>query len=330
MHWLPAPLGEHQRTGSPSRVCAASRISRVRPHSGTRCRRFIFACPAGTVHTLPSGRSPPTRPTAPHSTWLPSAPGTQGPTWRPAMPTMPAPSGSQQPPPDGDGLHVLSNILLVTKHRADPVAGVVDPVLHSYGPFQDCPQALAHPLGRGCLPVPDRREDLEQIGARDLRDRHLAAARDTDLGDPRVGISGGTAHQFPQTQARIQTLDPKQRGCPGLQASPLQKNPVPFVLFVVRQRFSPSGSPCRCGSAVTLGGPWWSFVCLRGSLFFRWFQDGVAYRTPTNCNVVITASRVKNVPAAASPMRMNQPGRRASGSKVRLTNRVWKQLKPRA
>ena len=76
----------------------------------------------------------------------------------------------------GQGPHVLGNVLLGTQDRADPVAGVVYPVLHGYGPFQDRPKALAHPPGAGGLPVPDRGEDLKQIGARDLGDRHLADA----------------------------------------------------------------------------------------------------------------------------------------------------------
>ena len=45
-------------------------------------------------------RSPPTRPPAPHPTWLPSAPGTRRPTWLSPMPSIPAPSGWPQPPPD--------------------------------------------------------------------------------------------------------------------------------------------------------------------------------------------------------------------------------------
>ncbi len=66
------------------------------------------------------------------------------------------------------GLHVLGHVLLWTQHGTDPVTGVVKAVLHGYGPFQDRPQALAHPLGCVYLPVPEGREDLKQIGARDL------------------------------------------------------------------------------------------------------------------------------------------------------------------
>ena len=75
------------------------------------------------------------------------------------------------------GLHVPGNVLLGAQHRADPVTGVVDPVLHGHGPFQDRTQAQAHPPGRLRLPVPDGREDLKHVGTANLRDRHLADAR---------------------------------------------------------------------------------------------------------------------------------------------------------
>ncbi len=78
----------------------------------------------------------------------------------------------------GQGLHVLGHVLLGTQHRADPVAGVVSAILHGYGPFQDRPQALAHPPGCGGLLVPEGREDIKHVGARNLRDRHLADARE--------------------------------------------------------------------------------------------------------------------------------------------------------
>ena len=77
----------------------------------------------------------------------------------------------------GQCLHVPDNVLLGAEDRADPVAGVVDPVLHGHGPFQDRTQAQAHPPGRLRLPVPDGREDLKHVGAGNLGDRHLADAR---------------------------------------------------------------------------------------------------------------------------------------------------------
>ena len=74
---------------------------------------------------------------------------------------------------------------------SDSVAGVVDPVLHGHGPFQDRTHAQAHPPGRVRLPVPDGREDLKHVGARDLGDRHLADAREGEppqAGQPLAGV----------------------------------------------------------------------------------------------------------------------------------------------
>ena len=79
-----------------------------------------------------------------------------------------------------------------TQHRTDPVAGVVNAELHGYGPFQDRLQALAHPPGRGRPLVPDGREDLQHVGTRNLRDRHLADAREGEppqARDPLAGVS---------------------------------------------------------------------------------------------------------------------------------------------
>ena len=92
--------------------------------------------------------------------------------------------------PMGQGLQVLDNVLLGAQHRADPVAGVVDPVLHGHGPFQDRTQAQAHPPGRLRLPVPDGREDLKQVGAGNLRDRHLADAREGQPPQARQPLAG--------------------------------------------------------------------------------------------------------------------------------------------
>ena len=68
----------------------------------------------------------------------------------------------------GQGLHVLGHVLLGTQDRSDPVAGVIAPELHGHGPFQDRPQALAHPPGGGRLPVSEGRQDLKHVSARDL------------------------------------------------------------------------------------------------------------------------------------------------------------------
>ena len=80
------------------------------------------------------------------------------------------------------------NVLLGAKDRADPVAGVVDPVLHGHGPFQDRTQA--HPPGRLRLPVPDGREDLKQVGAGDLGDRHPTDAREGQPPQARQPLPG--------------------------------------------------------------------------------------------------------------------------------------------
>ena len=82
------------------------------------------------------------------------------------------------------------SVLLGAKDRADPVAGVVDPELHRHGPFQDRAQTLAHPPGGLRLPVPDGREDLEHVGARDLRDGHLADAREGEPPQARHPLAG--------------------------------------------------------------------------------------------------------------------------------------------
>ena len=90
----------------------------------------------------------------------------------------------------GQGPHVLGNVLLSAKDRADPVAGVVDPVLHGHGPFQDRTQAQAHPPGRLRLPVPDGCEDLKHVGAGNLGDRHLADAREGQPPQARQPLAG--------------------------------------------------------------------------------------------------------------------------------------------
>ena len=80
----------------------------------------------------------------------------------------------------GQGPHVLHDVMLWTQDWANPVARVVDPKLHRYGPFQHRMEALAQLPGGGRLLVPDGSEDPQHVGARDLRHRHLP--------DPREGI----------------------------------------------------------------------------------------------------------------------------------------------
>ena len=92
--------------------------------------------------------------------------------------------------PMRQGPHVPDNVLLGAKDRADPVAGVVDPVLHGHGPFQDRTQAQADPPGRLRLPVPDGREDLKHVGTGNLRDRHLADAREGQPPQARQPLAG--------------------------------------------------------------------------------------------------------------------------------------------
>ena len=76
------------------------------------------------------------------------------------------------------GPHVLHGVMLGTQDRADPVARVVDPELHRHRPLQHRMDALPQPPGGVRLRVPDGSEDLQHVGARDLRDRHLPDARE--------------------------------------------------------------------------------------------------------------------------------------------------------
>ena len=74
--------------------------------------------------------------------------------------------------------HVLHDVTLGTQDRVDPVTGVVDPELHRHRPLQYRADALPQPPGGVRLRVPDGSEDLQHVGARDLRDRHLPNARE--------------------------------------------------------------------------------------------------------------------------------------------------------
>ena len=76
------------------------------------------------------------------------------------------------------GPHVLHDVMLWTQDRADPVARVVDPELHRHRPLQHRTEALAQPPGGLRLRVPDGGEDLQHVGARDLRHRHLPDTRE--------------------------------------------------------------------------------------------------------------------------------------------------------
>ena len=90
----------------------------------------------------------------------------------------------------GQGPHVLHDVMLGTQNRADPVARVVDAKFHRHGPFQHCAYLLAQLPGGIRLHVPDRRENLQQVSARYLRDRHLPDARESVLSQDRHPCGG--------------------------------------------------------------------------------------------------------------------------------------------
>ena len=74
--------------------------------------------------------------------------------------------------------HVPHDPVLRAEHRPEPVAGIVGSQVHGDGPFHHRPDALAHRARRLDLAVPDRRENLQHVGAVDLRDRAIADARE--------------------------------------------------------------------------------------------------------------------------------------------------------
>ena len=78
----------------------------------------------------------------------------------------------------GQGPHVLHDVMLSAQDRADPIARVVDPELHRHRPRQHHADALPQPPGGLCLRVPDGSEDLQHVGASDLRPRYLPDARE--------------------------------------------------------------------------------------------------------------------------------------------------------
>ena len=160
------------------------RASVPRPKSPWRCHTAGPGAPgspsSGSTRPRPD-RSLPRAPLGPSPSVSPSAPGTRTPAGRPASPSMPTPFGWPQPPLDG-----ARPACAARNHAGDPGpgrsgrTGCLDPMLHRHRPFQHRTEALAQPPGGLRLRVPDGGEDLEQVGARDLRHRHLP--------DPREGV----------------------------------------------------------------------------------------------------------------------------------------------
>ena len=78
----------------------------------------------------------------------------------------------------GQRPHVLHDVMLDAEYRQEPIARVVNPVLHRHGPFQHRADAHVDAPGHGRLRVLGGRENLLHIGAGYLRDRHFADARE--------------------------------------------------------------------------------------------------------------------------------------------------------
>ncbi len=76
------------------------------------------------------------------------------------------------------GLAVRDDIVLRAEHRQEPVARVVPPPVHGDSPFQHGADAQTDGAGDLRPPVPDRGERFQHVSAGDLRDRHLAEARE--------------------------------------------------------------------------------------------------------------------------------------------------------
>ena len=95
-----------------------------------------------------------------------------------------------------DRPHVLDDVALGTEHRQDPVTRIIHAHLHRDRPLQHRPDALAHSPSGLRLHVPDRREDLQHVGAVDLRDRPVPDGRE------------GVALKAPQPVVRVPPAAP--------------------------------------------------------------------------------------------------------------------------
>lgn len=76
----------------------------------------------------------------------------------------------------GQRPHLLHDVVLGTEDRCDPAARIVVSQLNGDSPLQHCRDAPAHGPSRLRLDIPDWREDLQNIGARDGGNRPTADA----------------------------------------------------------------------------------------------------------------------------------------------------------
>ena len=159
----------------PPSVRASSRTSIAWPLSGTRCSRRLFMRVAGTVQT-PYVRSISSPRGQPHLAAVRTMNSNTSATTGSAsdartVSIAPCRLAMRQ------GLQVLRDGILGAKYRAEPVARIVGPVFHRHSPFQRRPDPPTQVARQGRLDVPDRSEDLQHVGTRHIRDRHLADAR---------------------------------------------------------------------------------------------------------------------------------------------------------
>ena len=73
---------------------------------------------------------------------------------------------------------MLNVVVLAAQHRPNAATGIVRAVVHRNRPIHHGTDTLAHAPRRMRLHVPDGREDLQHVSARDLGDRLVADARE--------------------------------------------------------------------------------------------------------------------------------------------------------